>query len=411
MDSENVSAPTSADSRLWTRDFILLSLGLSCISFTNYAASTVMAFYVAQISGSLAYSGIAGGAFFITSLVLRPVSGMAVDRIGTRWILVASTLLCIGACTMQAMAGSIAFLVVCRVLHGAGFCFYTTAGNTAAANVVPLARRSEGLGYYMLGNVVAMAIGPAIALAIVGEQTLADFRTWFLISAAVCLLAFLMVFAVGDSGRRDRAPQGTGAAPRPPQAGLPPTFLGFEAGVLWPCCIGLLLSIGYAAMVLYLPAYGRDSGWGNVGVFFGLYAALMMVSRLMAGRIADRHGADVVMFPAFLLGMAAYVLIASAHAPWMLLAAAVPLGLSSGMAFPQISTFCISRSSRERRGTAAAAYYLSVDAGVALGMPLTGGIVALSGYRATYLFCAAGVVAAMLLYACTLSDLRFRHRR
>jgi predicted MFS family arabinose efflux permease len=299
-------------------------------------------------------------------------------------------------------------LVVCRALHGAGVCFYTTAGTTAAANVVPLARRSEGLGYYMLGNVVAMAIGPAIALAIVGGQTMADFRTCFLVWATACLLAFLMVLGVGDSGRRDRPRQGADAAPGPPHGDLPPAFLGFEAGVLWPCCIGLLLSIGYAALVLYLPAYGKDSGWGNVGGFFGLYAALMMVSRLMGGRIADHHGADVVMFPACLLAVAAYVLIASARAPWMLLAAAVPLGASSGLAFPQISTFCISRSSRERRGTAAAAYYLSVDGGVAVGMPLTGGIVALSGYRAMYLFCAAGIVAATLLYTCTLSKVRFR---
>ncbi len=391
-----------------TRDFILMSLGLSSISFTNYAASTVMAFYVVQISGSLAYSGIAGGAFFIASLALRPVSGMAVDRIGTRWILVASTLLCVGACTMQAMTGSIALLVVCRVLHGAGSCFYTTAGSTAVANVVPRARRSEGLGTYMLGNVLAMAIGPAIALAIVSGQTMADFRTCFLISAAACLLAFGMMLGVGHSGGRDRARQGTDAAPRPAEADLPPLFLGFEAGVLWPCCIGFLLAIGYSALVLYLPAYGKELGSGNVGVFFGLYAALMMVSRLMGGRIADRHGADVVMFPAFLLATAAYALIAFAGGPWMLFAAALLLGASSGMAFPQISTLCISRSSRARRGTGAAAYYFAVDGGVALGMPLAGGIVALSGYRATYLFCAAGVVVAMLLYAGTLSKMRFR---
>lgn len=411
MDLENASATTSPGGRLWTPDFILLSLGLSCISFTNYAASTVMAFHVAQISGSLAYSGIAGGAFFFASLALRPVSGLAVDRIGARWILVASTLLCIGACTMQAMAGSIALLVVCRVLHGAGSCFYTTAGSTAAANIVPLARRSEGLGYYMLGNVIAMAIGPAIALTIVGGQTMADFRTCFLISAGACLLAFIMMLAVGHSGGGDTARQDIDAAPRSAEAGLPSTFMGFEAGVLWPCCIGFLLAIGYSALVLYLPAYGKDSGWGNVGVFFGLYAALMLVSRLMAGRIADRHGADVVMFPAFLLAIAAYLLIAIAHGPWMLFAAAVPLGASSGMAFPQISTLCISRSSRERRGTGAAAYYFAVDGGVALGMPLAGGIVALWGYRATYLFCAAGIVAAMLLYAYTLSEMRSHHSR
>src|SRR5208283_2583283 len=111
MDPEEVRVTRRSSNRLWTRDFILLSLSLSCISFTNYGATTVMAFYVAKISGSLAYSGLVGGAFSIASLVLRPVSGLAVNRIGTRRVMVAGALLCMAACAAHAVAGAIALLV------------------------------------------------------------------------------------------------------------------------------------------------------------------------------------------------------------------------------------------------------------------------------------------------------------
>lgn len=409
MDFKNVRITTPSSNRLWTRDFILLSLGLSCISFTNYGTTTIMAFYVAKISGSLVYSGLVGGAFSIASLVLRPVSGFAVDRLGPRRVMLASTVLCVAACAFHAMAGVIALLLACRVLHGAGYSFYSTAGSAAAANVVPLARRSEGLGYYMLGNVIAMAIGPAIVLAIVGEQTMAEFQTCFLISAAVCVLAFLMTLGLSRAGRLDGA-RGAGAAPERAHAELPPTFMGFEAGVLWPCCTGFLVLVSYSALALYLAPYGRDYGWGNVGAFFGVYAVSMLVPRAVAGRIADRRGADIVMFPSFLLLMAGYVLVALARAPWMIYAAGVPLGLAMGMAMPQITTFCISRCSRERRGSAAAAYYVAVDSALAFGMVLAGRIVAVFGYRAAYLLCAGSIVAALVLYTCTLSGTRSGRR-
>lgn len=408
MGFQDVRIATKSPSTLWTRDFVLLSLGLACISFTNYGATTVIAFYVAKISDSLAYSGLVGGAFSIASLVLRPVSGMAANRIGARRVMAASTLLGMAACAMHAVAGAILLLVVCRVLHGAAYSFYTTAGSTAVANVVPLARRSEGLGYYMLGNVIAMAIGPAITLAIVGEHTMAEFQTCFLISAAVCLLAFGMTLGLGQIGRPDGARQGSGAAPMRAKAELPRALMGFEAGVLWPCCVGFLILVSYSALALYLAPYGRSYGWDNVGAFFGVYAGSMLLPRVLAGRIADRHGADIVMIPSFLLAIVGYVMVAFAGAPWMLYAAGVPLGIAMGTAMPQITTFCISRCSRERRGTAAAAYYVAVDGALAFGMILAGRIVVAFGYRSAYLLCAGCVVAALLLYTLTLSGTRSR---
>lgn len=408
FETDCITKPSSG--RLWTRDFILLSLGLACISFTNYGATTIMAFYVAKISGSLVYSGIVGGAFSIASLVLRPVSGFAVNRLGPRKVMLASTALCVVACAFHTMAGVIVLLLVFRILHGAGYSFYSTAGSAAAANVVPLARRSEGMGYYMLGNVIAMAIGPAIVLMIIGEQTMTEFRTCFLISAAVCVLAFLMALGLSRREGLDGAPRGTRATPGTAPADLPRTFLGFEAGVLWPCCTGFLILVSYSAVSLYLAPYGRDTGWGNVGAFFAVYAVSMLVPRTVAGRFADRYGADIVMFPSFLLLMTGYVAVAFAQARWMIYAAGVPLGLAMGMAMPQITTFCISRCSRERRGSAAAAYYVAVDSALAFGMVLAGRIVAMFGYRAAYLLCAGSIVAALALYTCTLSGRRGRRR-
>lgn len=51
-----------------------------------------------------------------------------------------------------------------------GFGAATTAASTAAASVLPQERLGEGIGYHGLGQAIAMSIGPAFALYLVGTD-------------------------------------------------------------------------------------------------------------------------------------------------------------------------------------------------------------------------------------------------
>lgn len=51
-----------------------------------------------------------------------------------------------------------------------GFGAATTAASTAAASVLPQERLGEGIGYHGLGQAIAMSIGPAFALYLVGAD-------------------------------------------------------------------------------------------------------------------------------------------------------------------------------------------------------------------------------------------------
>ena len=258
--------------------------------------------------------------------------------------------LCFSACLAHNFAGTILVLVIFRIIHGIGYSVFSTASGTAASYIVPPKRIAEGMGYYTIGNVLAMALGPAIALSIVSEESRVQFHQLFCIAAVICGVAVVLVLLMKPNGTaRPAIGEKSGAASD--AADLPRTFLGFEKGVLLPTLISFMMSFSYAPVIVYLTAYGLTKGWKNVGFAFTMYAAGLLSSRLIAGKISDRHGADYVMYPAYIMGITALVMIALCPNEPCLYAAMVILGLCVGGYNPQINVFCISRCSKERRGT------------------------------------------------------------
>ena len=378
-------------------------IGLLLISCANYFFASSIAVYAKLISSSGVYAGLLTSSFYFGSVAMRLVNGTLVQKYGARRLMLIGAVLCFSACLAHNFAGTILVLVIFRIIHGIGYSVFSTASGTAASYIVPPKRIAEGMGYYTIGNVLAMALGPAIALSIVSEESRVQFHQLFCIAAVICGVAVVLVLLMKPNGTaRPAIGEKSGAASD--AADLPRTFLGFEKGVLLPTLISFMMSFSYAPVIVYLTAYGLTKGWKNVGFAFTMYAAGLLSSRLIAGKISDRHGADYVMYPAYIMGITALVMIALCPNEPCLYAAMVILGLCVGGYNPQINVFCISRCSEERRGTATAAFNGACDLGLALGSTISGILISIIGYRGVYFIGAAVCFTAMLIYSRTLSE-------
>ena len=378
-------------------------IGLLLISCANYFFASSIAVYAKLISSSGVYAGLLTSSFYFGSVAMRLVNGTLVQKYGARRLMLIGAVLCFSACMAHNFAGTILVLVIFRIIHGIGYSVFSTASGTAASYIVPPKRIAEGMGYYTIGNVLAMALGPAIALSIVSEESRVQFHQLFCIAAVICGVAVVLVLLMKPNGTaRPAIGEKSGAASD--AADLPRTFLGFEKGVLLPTLISFMMSFSYAPVIVYLTAYGLTKGWKNVGFAFTMYAAGLLSSRLIAGKISDRRGADYVMYPAYIMGITALVMIALCPNEPCLYAAMVILGLCVGGYNPQINVFCISRCSEERRGTATAAFNGACDLGLALGSTISGILISIIGYRGVYFIGAAVCFTAMLIYSRTLSE-------
>lgn len=152
-----------------------------------------MAIYAKIISNSGTYIDLITSSFYIGSVGMRLANGTLVQKYGAHKLMLIGSVLCIIACFAHNFAGTIIALIFFRVLHGAGYSIFSTASGTAASYMVPQSRISEGMGYFTLGNVLAMALGPSMALTIVSNNTITQFHYIFNIATIICITALILV--------------------------------------------------------------------------------------------------------------------------------------------------------------------------------------------------------------------------
>ena len=384
--------------KIWTPNFIFLMLSLLLVASSNYYFASSIALYAQLISNTGLYAGLVTAAFYVSSVGMRLVNGVLVQKYGSHRLMFLSAAVCAVACFAHRYAVTIALVVIFRLLHGAAYSMFNTASGTAASFLVPRSRLTEGIGYFAIGNVLALAFGPALALSLISDVTKAEFDELFLVAALFCLAALFLVGRI-DPAQTEAAP----AVQKIASADLPPTFLGFEKGVVVPVIITFMLAVSYASAFVYLAAYGLSRGWGSIGGAYMMYALGLLLSRLFVGRLGDKYGPDYIMLPTLVCGSIALCGIALCGAVWQLYLSMTLLGACVGAFNPQMNVFCILRCTTARRGTATAAFNGSSDLGLAVGSAVAGLGVVKFGYAAIFLAGSVGCLATLLVYVLTLS--------
>jgi len=185
---------TTSSQRLWTRDLVLL-LGSTVLLWTSfYSISSVLPLYVVQrLQGGAALVGLLSGLLDLGSLLTRPIGGWALDRWGRRPVQLLFLVLFGAVVCSYNLAETVTILVVVRLLHGIPFAATSTGGMTVAGDLSPAGRRGEGIGYYALAQTLAMAAGPALGIAVLGQGR---FTRSFGVASLFAMGAFLLAWAI-----------------------------------------------------------------------------------------------------------------------------------------------------------------------------------------------------------------------
>ena len=143
-------------------------LGLAELAYFTGVGVAIYALplYVTGPLGSdRAAAGIAFGAFAVSALLLRPVAGRFADRWGRSPLLIGGALLCAVCTLLTAHAGSLAIVVLLRLLLGVAEAAFFVAGFAALADLAPASRLGEALSYNSLGLYLGLTIGPPLGEA------------------------------------------------------------------------------------------------------------------------------------------------------------------------------------------------------------------------------------------------------
>lgn len=280
-------------------------------------------------------------------------------------------------------------LCVVRFFHGVGYGIASVAIVTVVVNILPDARKGEGIGYYMMGTVIASAIGPFLAMAFLPRG---GFTQIFLVGVIFALLslgsAFTLSFPEIDV-RRERLDEANGSK----------WFNFFESTAIPISIVCALLYLAYSSIISFLPPYAHEIHLvDSAGFFFIVFSVAILLSRPLTDRLFDVKGENYVIYPVFPLFGIGFIILSQTGHTITLLIAGVFLGLGFGIVQACGMATALKGTPPHRVGFASSTFYVFVDLGVGLGPFIVGLCIPYFGYRGMYMSMAAFSFACIFVY-------------
>ncbi len=384
--------------QLYTRAFAIAFAAQFCFIMANMLLAHY-ARWVEFLGGNVQDVGWIMGAGAVAALILRPVNGSLIGRLGARkvWLLGLLVYTC-GVLPNIWLhdLGPMIYLLRFLFLVGCGLVF--TSGMTYITQTVPTERLVESIAVFGSSGFIAMALAPLLGDWIlgVGGRSRDQFILLFLAVSMGIILNSLLLWFLPDSHRKTS-----------------PVKLGYVAFLqaarqYWPGPIVVVSFLFYMIMsipFIFLPSYIdrlqlQGTAISAFGVFFLGYGGWGLVVRLGLRQLPDRAGRRKVLFAGLALtamGMLCF-LVVNMQSLSSLLLLGMLCGSGHAICVPTISALMLEPFPNESRGMGSTLTIMFSDMGMIVGAPVMGTIAAIFGYQ--YLFVTAGLitVTAMIYF-------------
>lgn len=380
---------------IWTRGFILITL---CNVFANmamFSVNTYLTTYMTYLGVGASLAGLIAGLYYAVGLAMRPIAGPMQATLNKKKLMTATYALGLIVNVCYGMFPTVALFVVFRLVHGIQLAFYGSLSFTIASASLPNEKMSSGIGIFGLSGIVSQALGPSAGVwamnfgnSLWGEG--GGFRAIFLMSAFFSLLSVLPCLFLPELDRGGEVrKKDTGVWYKniiAPQA-LMPSFI-----------VGMFMLSGML-LTTYIIPYGAYKGIDNIGLYFTANAFLMVITRPLAGRLTDKYGPSVTIYPGMALYMTAFLLMSFATDIKLVIAAAFCASIGGGIVSPAAQSMTMQAVPTARRAVASNTLYTVMDIGNFLGPTLGGIILSRSNYETMFRSALIPQALALVVFA------------
>lgn len=362
---------------LFTPRFLVMC-GFSFVVFLSaFQLFPTAPFHILALGGSDAASGLFLGFLTYASAFSAPATGALSDRAGfTRVMVVSSVVLC-GFSIIYALLPGYKLMLGLAVIHGMFWSGLLTASAAYLTNMLPVARRAEGIGYYGLASVAAIAVAPPIGFWV--------YRWGW---RALCLEAAVLNGLMAVVAWRIAATPAPDSAPPPPEprtrnARAPASRL-VEWRVLILSLSLFLCTFGYGGVTSFTALYADAWQVSPKGIYLTVLAVVILVTRPLSGRLGDQLGYRRIYVPCLaLIAVGLFCLTRGGSLFWQLTSAII-FGAGFGTAYPVFVGYVMLHVDAERRGAAFGAILAAFDTGIGTGSTAMGWIIGRHGFQAAF---------------------------
>lgn len=333
-------------------------------------------FHILDMGGSTFASGLFLGFLTYASAFSAPLTGAFADRVGQRRILIVSSLALTVFSIGYAVITDFRFMLALAVVHGIFWSGLLSASSAYMTNMLPERRRAEGIGYWGLSSVAAIAVAPTMGFWIYRDG-------WSVLCAVGAALNLLMAI-IAWRLKEQPAAIATHRAQAPARRGV------LEWRVLAISFSLFLYSFGYGGITSFAAMYADANGVRPKGIYLTMLALVILVTRPVSGRIGDRFGYRRIFAPCLVLISVGLACLAAGGTLGWMIASAVTFGAGFGTAYPVYVGYVMQGVAAGRRGAAFGAILAAFDTGIGTGSTTMGYLIQRYGFASAF-----GVAAAL----------------
>lgn len=367
--------------KIWNKNFTSVFIANACMYMSMQMMNSLVAKYADHLGASATIVGLVTSLFALSALVLKIVSGPAIDAFNRRWILTGAMLVLTCAFVGYSFSHSVPMLMGSRLLQGCGQAFTATCCLALAADTLPPDKFGVGIGVFSMAQAASQAVGPTVALFL---QGVFGYNTTFAIGAVIMLFAAVFATQVKTPAREMK----------PFKISLS-NIVAKEA--VLPAVIMFFLGTAFCVINSFLIIYAGLQNVSSIGYFFTVYAGTLLITRPLIGRFTDKFGIVNVIIPAMGCFALSFVMISFSTALWMFLLSAFVAAFGFGACQPAIQTLSMKSVPVERRGAASSTNYIGMDLGNLVGPVVAGIIIEAFGYNLMWRVMTVFIGVALLL--------------
>ena len=352
-------------------------------------------FHIIDLGGSTFASGLFLGFLTYSSAFSAPLTGAMADRVGQRRVLITSSI----ALTLFSIAYGLItdyrWMLGLVVVHGVFWSGLLSASAAYMTALLPENRRAEGIGYWGLSTLSALALAPTVGFWIYRRGG----WSWLCLGAAALNLGMAAIaWSLAEHPMPARRHDG-------PRRGL------IERRVLVISITLALYSFGYGGITSFTAMYADASGVTPTSLYLTALAIVMLVTRPAFGRLGDIVGYKRVFVPCLILISCGLACLAAGGTRTWMIASAIIFGVGFGTAYPSYIGYVMQGVAPDRRGAAFGAVLAAFDSGIGIGSTTMGWVIQHYGFRTAFGVAAAISALALPYFLAMDRALRPTHRR
>jgi MFS family permease len=374
---------------LFTARFFVMCAYTFTVFVSLFQLLPAAPYHVLALGGTTFAGGLFLGFLTYASALSAPFTGQVADTLGHRRVLIVVSVVLAAFTATYAALDNYKVLLGLVFVHGLFWSALLSASGAYITSIIPASRRAEGIGYWGLSSVIALAAAPPLGFWVYSFG-------WTALCLEITALNLLMAFIawrLPDDRAHRISEKPDGSEERAPSLGA--RALG---RVEWPVMVlsvtMALIAFGYGGLTTFSALFADELGVSPRSVFLTSMAVTMLVGRLTIGRRLDSMGHRSVLFPCLLITASGMALVAAAQGRFTLILAGLAFGAGFGLLYPAYTAYIMSRIPAWRRGAAFGAMLAAFDVGVGSGSTGLGWLIHQFGYRPAF-----GMAAALAFLA------------